>query len=89
MIALVCVLIGLLIVFQLYFVLKGFSKIRSFKKAIPPADGLTAVQVYLSKGSALTAEQILAKKDLHTMRPEQRISEERFFEHLVKASQED
>lgn len=84
MIALVCILIGLVVVFQLYFVLKGLNKIRSFKKAIPPAVGLTALKFYIPKGSTLSAEQILAKKDLHAMRPEQRISEERFFGHLVK-----
>ena len=88
MIALVCVLIGLVVLLQLYFVLKGLNKVRSFKKAIPPAEGLTAVKFYVPKGSTLSAEQILAKKDLHAMRPEQRISEERFFEHLVKASQD-
>lgn len=89
MLALTSIIIGLLVLFQLYFVLKGLNKVRSFKKAIPPAAGLTALKVYISKGSALSAEQILAKKDLHTVRPEQRISEERFFEHLVKASKDD
>lgn len=88
MIVLICILIGLVVLLQLYFVLKGLNKIRSFKKALPPAEGLTALKFYILKGSTLSAEQILAKKDLHMMRPDQRISEERFFEHLAKASQD-
>jgi len=88
MIAFVSVLIGVVVLIQLYFVLKGLNKVRSFKKAIPPAEGLAALKFYISRGSSLTAEQILAKKDLHAMRPEQRISEERFFEHLVKTPQD-
>jgi len=81
----ISVIIGLAMLFQLYFFLKTLGKIRSFKKSVPRTAGLSTIRVYVPQGTTLNAEQILAHKDKHAIRPEQRISEESFFDHLVKS----
>jgi|GEM_PF-1583035 len=85
MVVSVSVIIGLAMLFQLYFFLKTLGKIRSFKKSIPRTAGLSTMKVYVPQDTTLNAEQILAQKEKHAIKPEQRISEESFFDHLVKS----
>jgi len=86
MIVIIYSVIAIIILFQLYIFLKTMGKIKSFKKAIPPVEGLTTVKVYLPQESDLNAEQILARKEKHMLTPDQRISEDSFYDHLVKSS---
>lgn len=88
MITAIVIGIGLIAVgMQLYFFLKTLGQSSSLTKLIPPVKDLKTVKVFVPDSEELDSEKVLSKKHKHVVSPEQRISEESFFEHLVRSEE--
>lgn len=86
MITAIVIGIGLIAVgMQLYFFLKTLRQSKSLTKLIPPVKDLKTVKVFVPDQENLDSEEVLLKKHKHVLSPEQRISEESFFEHLIRS----
>lgn len=80
--------IGLIAVgMQLYLFMKSMRQAKSLTQLIPPVKELKTVKVYAPDQDKLDSEKVLAQKHKHVISPDERISEESFFEHLVRSEE--
>lgn len=80
--------IGLVAVgMQLYFFFKVLGQSKSLTKLVPPVKSLKTVKVFVPDQENLDSETVLSQKHKHALSPEQRISEESFFEHLIRSEE--
>lgn len=72
---------------QIYFFLKSMQQAKSLTQLIPPSVDLKTVKVYLpdqNEGN-LDSEKVLAEKHKHVVSPDDRISEDSFFDHVIRS----